>query len=398
MAETGSDLINDTHTPSAGHWVNAVIWVLIALATTFLGLRVFCKYRRGRGLWWDDWILIASWLILLVSGIISSISVAVVFFEHDQDDQMGGHDVGLLTTITGTLFFIAAIWSKTSFALTLFRIAGPRLKIVLRIMMVSMNGITCVSVVLRWLQCHPIRLVWDSDAQGTCWNRNLILGVTIFAASYSAFADFVLAALPWPIIIKLQMRTSEKIGISVAMSMGVCAGITSIIKCTKFSVLKTDKFAGEQNHMHLSSIGGNCLILKFILSLDDVFELSIWSIAEIATTMMAASIPVLRALVREATGTSGRFGCPITYIRDRSRDVASRIRSNHASLAAPRRPKTMRPCADSASDDKAELNKASTNGQIMKMEEVHVQFTDRGAEDNIDLEFERVPRSYSSWI
>ncbi|OTA54964.1 hypothetical protein K449DRAFT_416906 [Hypoxylon sp. EC38] len=328
---TGFPLYWVLENSSAGHWVNAVIWVLIALATTFLGLRVFCKYKRGRGLWWDDWILIASW--------------------------------------TGTLFFIAAIWSKTSFALTLFRIAGPRLKIVLRIMMVSMNGITCVSVVLRWLQCHPIRLVWDSDAQGTCWNRNLILGV-----AYSAFADFVLAALPWPIIIKLQMRASEKIGISVAMSMGVCAGITSIIKCTKFSVLKSDKFA------------------------DDVFELSIWSIAEISTTMMAASIPVLRALVREATGTSGRFGCPITYIRDRSRDVASRIRSNHASLAAPRGSKTLRPCVDSASDDKAELNKISTNGQIMKMEEVHVQFTDRGAEDNIDLEFERVPRSYSSWV
>ncbi|KAI1139470.1 hypothetical protein F5Y05DRAFT_323455 [Hypoxylon sp. FL0543] len=374
MANTGPGLVNDTHTPSAGHWVNAVIWVLISLATAFLGLRVFCKYKRGRGLWWDDWILIASWLILLASGIISSISVAVVFFEHDQDDRMGGHDVGLLTTITGTLFFISAIWSKTSFALTLTKIAGPRLKILLRIIMISMNGITCVSVILRWLQCRPIRLVWDSDANGTCWNRNLILGVTIFAASYSAFMDFVLAALPWPIIIKLQMKTSEKIGISVAMSMGVCAGITAIVKCTKFSVLRSDKFA------------------------DDVFELSIWSIAEIATTIMAASIPVLRALVREATGTSGRLGCPITYIRHRSRKVASRVRSDHALLAASRRSKALKPCVDTASDDKAELNKTNTNGQILKMEEVHVQFADRGVEDDLDLEFQRGPRTYSPWI
>ncbi|KAI0843255.1 hypothetical protein F5Y06DRAFT_254422 [Hypoxylon sp. FL0890] len=374
MAETGPALMNDTHTPSAGHWVNAVIWVLISLATTFLGLRVFCKHKRGRGLWWDDWILIASWVVLLASGIISSICVAVVFFEHSQDDRMGGHDVGLLATITGTLFFISAIWSKTSFALTLTRIAGPRLKILLRIIVISMNGITCVSVVLRWLQCRPVRLIWDSDAHGTCWNRDLILGVTIFAASYSAFMDFVLAGLPWPIIIKLQMRTSEKIGISVAMSMGVCAGITAIVKCTKFSVLKSDNFA------------------------DDVFELSIWSIAEIATTIMAASIPVLRALVREATGTSGRLGCPITYIRDRSREVASRVRGNYASLAASRRPKAVKPSVDTASDDRAELNKTNTNGQILKMEEVHVQSADRGAEDDFDLEFERVPRTYPAWI
>ena len=113
---------------------------------------------------------------------------------------------------------------------------------------------------------------------------------------------------------------------------------------------------------------------------------------------MAASIPVLRALVHEATGASDRLGCPITYIRDRSRAVASRVRSNHASLAASRRSKTVRPCVETASDDKAELDQSNANGQILKMEEVQVQYAYRGAEDSIDLDFGRVPRSYTPWI
>ncbi|KAI1382850.1 uncharacterized protein F4822DRAFT_98770 [Hypoxylon trugodes] len=374
MADTGSEPLDHTHTPSAGHWINAIVWVLISLATVFLGLRIFCKYKRNRGLWWDDWILIASWLVLITAGVILSISVAAVFIEHNEDDRMGAHDAGLLTTIVGTLFFIAAIWSKTSFAITLFRIAGPKLKIALRMIMISMNGITCVSVILRWLQCRPTRLIWDSQAHGTCWNRNVILGVTIFASSYSAFMDFVLAALPWPIIIKLQIRTSEKIGIAIAMSMGICAGITAIVKSTKFGVLKSSGFA------------------------DDVFELSIWSVAEIATTIMAASIPVLRALVHETAKTNGHLSHPVAYIKDRSREVASRVLSNHASLPAPRRSKIASQYDQNASDDKANLNETSSNRQILRIEEVHIQFADRGINDSIDLELERIPRSYSPGI
>ena len=38
---------------------------------------------------------------------------------------------------------------------------------------------------------------------------------------YSAVVDFVLAFLPWPLIWGLRMRRREKIGVAVAMSMGV---------------------------------------------------------------------------------------------------------------------------------------------------------------------------------
>ncbi|KAI0879872.1 uncharacterized protein GGS22DRAFT_103692 [Annulohypoxylon maeteangense] len=361
--------MEDSHTPSAGHWIDTVVWILITFATTFLGLRVFCKFKRSKGLWWDDWVLIASWVVLIASGALTSISVAAVFFQHDQDSQMGVHDVSLLTFITGTLFFIAAIWSKTSFAITLIRIAGPRLRVVLRIIIISMNGITCVSVILRWLQCRP-----TTQDSGMCWNRDLILGVTIFAAAYSAFMDFILAALPWPIIINLQMQTSEKIGISVGMSMGVCAGVTAIIKCTKLRVLRSEEFA------------------------DNVFELSIWSIAEVATTIMAASIPVLRALVHEATGTSRRHGWPVVYIRDQYRRIASRVRSINASSVTRVRLEAADIRGVTVSEDKIQLDATKTNGPILKTEEFHVEFVGTRPDAGIDIELGRIPPSYSPWV
>ena len=45
-----------------GPQLNLVFWLLTTLATLFLTLRLYCKYHRGRRLWWDDYFLIASWV------------------------------------------------------------------------------------------------------------------------------------------------------------------------------------------------------------------------------------------------------------------------------------------------------------------------------------------------
>ncbi len=39
-----------------------VVWVLFAMATIFLALRIYCKAKIARGMWWDDYVLILSWV------------------------------------------------------------------------------------------------------------------------------------------------------------------------------------------------------------------------------------------------------------------------------------------------------------------------------------------------
>ncbi len=50
-----------------GPYLNRVIWSLAALSTLFVGLRVYCKLLRRKQLWWDDHVLIASWVCLLLA-------------------------------------------------------------------------------------------------------------------------------------------------------------------------------------------------------------------------------------------------------------------------------------------------------------------------------------------
>lgn len=47
---------------NAGPKLNAIVWSLTAVAGVVLGLRVYCRLGRRRGLWWDDGFLIAAWV------------------------------------------------------------------------------------------------------------------------------------------------------------------------------------------------------------------------------------------------------------------------------------------------------------------------------------------------
>lgn len=85
--------------------------------------------------------------------------------------------------------------------------------------------------------------------------------------------DFALVAISWSVVSKLQMRsTREKVGLGVALSMGVVAGATSIVKAAILPTLAEGDITYTSASLH------------------------IWSIAEPSVTIMAASIPLLRVL------------------------------------------------------------------------------------------------------
>lgn len=65
----------------------AGIWCLLTAATAFLGLRVYIKVSR-RHLWYDDYLLILSWLILLGTDVLITIEYATGYSKGSWDDRM----------------------------------------------------------------------------------------------------------------------------------------------------------------------------------------------------------------------------------------------------------------------------------------------------------------------
>lgn len=91
--------------------------------------------------------------------------------------------------------------------------------------------------------------------------------------AYSAMMDFALVGMAWIVVSRLQMRKRrEKFGVGLAMSMGIVAGVTSIVKAVIFPTLSNGDVTFTSASLH------------------------IWSMVEPSVTIIATSIPMLRVL------------------------------------------------------------------------------------------------------
>lgn len=101
--------------------------------------------------------------------------------------------------------------------------------------------------------------------------------------------DMALVGMAWIVVSKLHMRSRrEKFGVGIAMSMGMIAGATSIVKATIFPTLSDGDITFTSASLH------------------------IWSMVEPSITIIAASIPMLRIIFTRvramATQNSTRIG------------------------------------------------------------------------------------------
>ena len=156
-----------------------ILWFLVVAPTVFLGLRIFTKLYRRCGLWWDDHILIASWVCVLIQACIMTSSVGLGFGKHMVHVDPANYTTLLLEGSLSTMFSVlAATWSKTSFAFTLLRLCKTRpwMKLVLWLIIVSMNVLMYLTIILKFVQCNPVAKNWDSSLPGTCWPRRVFIG------------------------------------------------------------------------------------------------------------------------------------------------------------------------------------------------------------------------------
>ncbi|EFQ35364.1 uncharacterized protein GLRG_10508 [Colletotrichum graminicola M1.001] len=294
------DLPHDDYGPQ----LLLAVWAFVCVSGSFIGLRIYCKVSRLRELWVDDHVLIASWFALLALGVFVTVDVSYDFGKHNWDVAQDNWPWLLLyANLGGSFSIIAAAWCKTSFALTLLRItresSEPWIKRLVWFIILSVNIALGLNVLFTWIQCWPIEKTWRTATPGECWRKSIPVNYNVFAASYSGAMDIVLAILPWKILWGLTMTKGEKLGVLVAMSMGVFAGAVSFIKIRALAAIAS-------------------------FDIIDTVELVIWGAAESAVTIIAASIPVLRALFRDTKPSPARFAI----------DDESIIRQSHtASLA-----------------------------------------------------------------
>ncbi|KAI0186637.1 hypothetical protein EV127DRAFT_167226 [Xylaria flabelliformis] len=273
-----TELTDDSAPDDFGPSVEACLWSLATLAAGWLALRLYLKIRRHRGLWWDDHFLTISWVCVVLSNASTSVAISLGWATPLLEvSPMNWPRILLILYISGLFSLLAAAISKTSFALTLLRISNGWVKCVVWFAIVTVNAVVGLSIIFNWVQCTPVEKNFYIFIPGSCWPRETLIGYNTFVAAYSGIMDILLALLPWKIIWNMNMSRKERFGAICAMSLGILAGTISLIKIFALTgTIQSD--------------------------LNSSIQLTILSIAETSITIMAASIPILRALARDKSG------------------------------------------------------------------------------------------------
>ncbi|KAJ5919175.1 hypothetical protein N7466_010118 [Penicillium verhagenii] len=275
----------------------AVAWILIVVPGAFVALRIYCKIFLAKGFGWDDGICVFSWLLQLIyTALITRATQMGVLGRHVeaiQDQGMVSHGLKLVY-IGFVIMIFGCVFAKSSFVITLLRIVTRTWqKAILWFIMISMNAVMWLCGICYLAQCTPTAALWDTETRATakCWPTDVYENIGITAGAYSGCMEFILALFPWVILWEIQMEKREKIGIMIAMSLGIFASIAAFIKTSKL--------------VNVSNISDFTYYCTPIL---------LWASTETGLTIFASSIPTLRILlVRMRSTNEAKYSSETCY-------------------------------------------------------------------------------------
>lgn len=100
--------------------VNGAGWTMLVIATIFLVLRLYSRLSRSKSLWWDDYILIISTALLVISMSFLTKAMSIGYLDYDPASL----EVVMFWRISQTHQIVSLALAKTSFGLTLLRLSN----------------------------------------------------------------------------------------------------------------------------------------------------------------------------------------------------------------------------------------------------------------------------------
>ena len=123
-----------------------------------------------------------------------------------------------LIPIAASLMVLCAGFAKLSLVCFYHRMSQLRW---LRIASVAIGVFIVISSIALFcaltFSCTPLKATWDITIPGKCIDRT---AVYVALAALNIITDVVLLIVPIPMVIKLQMPTVQKIGVTILFTLG----------------------------------------------------------------------------------------------------------------------------------------------------------------------------------
>ncbi|KAL9565684.1 hypothetical protein ACKAV7_009866 [Fusarium commune] len=260
--------------------VRNAYWIFgleFAIATAFLGQRMYTNAVILRKFLIDDYLILFAWILSIAaqSCLLNAYSRKLLGVHAWEMPIDSNTDSALLVMCTTLTYIPTTILSKLTLCFFYYRLS-PSLWYQYS---VYFTGFLCsASLVGIWFSvlfaCKPIAAGWDvrMSVGATCINRPPIY---ITQAAFGCITDVMLLVLPIPTVIGLQMSTRQKLGLVGLFAIGSITLITSIVRLV--------------------------LLLPSLSNPDQSWSLAegcLWVIIEANLLIMCGSLPTLRVFLK----------------------------------------------------------------------------------------------------
>lgn len=266
-----------------GPAILATTLTVTSLALVTLIIRLFVRIRMIRNVGWDDYTMISA-MALCVAG--QAVIIPEVHYgagKHINYIPPANFVKGLkYNFITQPIYVCAISIVKISVGFFLLRVAAtPLFRRTIQSVMVFMGIYTVICLCTIVFQCTNPAMLWDSSAKGKCFSPQTLRGLGYTNVALNITTDLLFSIIiPIPMLWNVQMNIRTKSSIIAIMSLGIFATAAAVVKTS-----------------YLPSYGkkGDWLW--------DSRNITIWTVIESNTGIVAGNLPCMKPLFHRVLGS-----------------------------------------------------------------------------------------------
>ncbi|EEH39877.2 hypothetical protein PAAG_02066 [Paracoccidioides lutzii Pb01] len=217
--------------PNKGWQLWNISVVMVIISGLFVVTRMTARYSHG-GIRADDWTIFAAMFAAVVLSVAHIMAVESGFGKHEWDLTHGEMIQALKFVFAAQVMYKFVIcFTKTSILLLYLRAFYVRRYFrwgcYLMITFTVATGIAYIPPTI-W-QCTPVASFWDRSIPHNCIsNRPSWLSYTLV----NILSDFMILILPIQEVLRLQLKTRDKVAVIMIFAVGAFVCVTSIVRAT----------------------------------------------------------------------------------------------------------------------------------------------------------------------
>ncbi|KAI1331736.1 fucose permease [Xylariaceae sp. FL0255] len=263
----------------------------LVLATVVVAARLGCRIWIVRHVAWDDYFIVAAWILAFGLSFAIDFGVTKGLGRHDADIPVADRDALRRSEYIFTVLYNPALMAfKTSILIFYLRLSKNTQK-VLRLgswaVLIVVNLAGTVLTLLNLFQCNPVFAAFDNTTPaGKCIP---LLTEFICSAPINIVTDLAILALPLPVLTGMRLPPRQKIILIITFALGIFVTVVDVVRIFYLQMAISNVSTTPTTDVTESFGGSPEFAWNASLSL-------LWSAIEVNVGIACACIPTLKPL------------------------------------------------------------------------------------------------------